>query len=114
MDFYKPRKLRFKAWNKESRLLMRLNSIECVKGELVKKDHILLQFTGWLDQQGEELYELDVVLMDGVKHVITWNEQNSGWCLKMLEGGRVVGSLEQQAAQRAVRMWSYFESEGNL
>jgi len=52
---YKPRKMMFKAWNKETRLLMRLNSIDCVKGELVKKDHILLQFTGLYDKQKEEI-----------------------------------------------------------
>jgi hypothetical protein len=111
MDFYKPRKLRFKAWNKESKLLMRLNSIECVKGELIKKDHILLQFTGLLDKQQEELYELDVVLIDSVQYVIAWNEEKNGWCLKQLPVGTPTLPLEQTIAQQSVRLWSFFESD---
>jgi len=113
MDFYKPRKLRFKAWNKESKLLMRLNSIDCIKGELVKRDHILLQFTGLLDKQEEELYELDVVLTDGDKYVITWNDQNNGWCLRLLPHGTKTIALEADVAQRSARLWSYFESQNN-
>ena len=53
----------FKAWNKETRLLMRLNSIDCNRGELVKKDHVLLQFTGLYDIQKEEIYEMDIFLI---------------------------------------------------
>ena len=113
MDFYKPRKLRFKAWNKESKLLMRLNSIDCVKGELIKHDHILLQFTGMLDKQDEELYELDVVLIDSDKYVITWNEQNNGWCLRELVDGTKVMPLDANVSQRSGRLWSYFESQKN-
>ncbi len=109
MDFYKPRKLRFKAWNKESKLLMRLNNIDCVKGELMKRDHILLQFTGLLDKQEEELYELDVVLIDSNKYVVTWNEQNNGWCPRELPDGTKAIPLEANVAQRAGRLWSYFE-----
>ena len=42
MNEFKPRKIKFKAWDTEHKLLMRLNSIDCNKGELVKKDHVLL------------------------------------------------------------------------
>ena len=92
---------------------MRLNNIDCVKGELMKRDHILLQFTGLLDKQEEELYELDVVLIDSNKYVVTWNEQNNGWCLRELPDGTKVIPLEANVAQRAGRLWSYFESQKN-
>jgi hypothetical protein len=79
MELYKPRKLTFKAWNKESRLLMRLDSISCAKGELFKKDHILLQFTGLVDNQVEEIYEMDIVLVDTRKFIVRWSDVHCGW-----------------------------------
>jgi hypothetical protein len=110
MEFYAPRKLKFKAWNQETKLLMRLNAIDCVKGELVKRNHILLQFTGMCDNQEEELYELDVVLLESEKFVIVWNSEHAGWFLKKLSnagwGDRLVG----ENSQKAVRLWNYFES----
>ena len=113
MDLYQPRKIKFKAWNKEARLLMRLNSIDCMKGELVKKNHILLQFTGLHDQQGEELYELDVVLLNGDQQLIFWNAEVNGWCLKKLTDTTVTQSLVKGLSDQCVRLWSYFESAQN-
>jgi hypothetical protein len=79
MEEFKPRKIKFKAWNRDTRLLMRLNSIECNKGELVKRDHILLQFTGLHDKEGEEIYDMDVVLIGYDKFLVFWNEEKNGW-----------------------------------
>lgn len=110
---YKPRKMMFKAWNKESKLLMRLNSIECKRGELIKKDHILLQFTGLCDKQEEEIYEMDVLLIGSDKYLVTWDTVRNGWQLVEL------GNLSQgqpfisSASAKATRLWNYFESEKN-
>jgi hypothetical protein len=115
MNFHSPRKLKFKAWNPQDRLLMRLNNIECVKGELVKKGHVLLQFTGLHDKQNEELYELDVILIGKDRYVIVWNAGTSGWAFQRLPATDT-GSLEPfvlSVAQDAMRLWSYFESAEN-
>jgi hypothetical protein len=108
-NFLQPRKLKFKAWNASAGLMMRLNAIDCVKGELVKKDHQLLQFTGLLDKQGKELYELDVVMIEGVRHCIVWDDQQSGWMLRNLSDDSMQ-SFHRSLTEKAIRLWNYLES----
>jgi hypothetical protein len=104
LDF-KPRKIKFKAWNTETRLLMRLNSIDCNKGELFKKDHILLQFTGLLDKEGEEVYDMDVLLISATKYVVFWD---GGWYYRALDTEARSPLLESDAGKMR-RFSSYFE-----
>jgi hypothetical protein len=109
MEFV-PRKLLFKAWNRETGLLMRLNSIECVKGELFRKDHILLQFTGLYDKQSEEIYEMDMVLIGGQKFVVCWDPVQSGWGLSAFPDTGVRRPFLKQSSESAIRICNYFES----
>ena len=111
MKFLTPRKLIFKAWNKETKLLMRLNSIDCRKGELFKEDHVLLQFTGLFDQHQDEIYEMDVVLINGEKYVVIWDTERNGWNMRKLNNVSDAEPLLKQNSVHATRLWSYFESE---
>ena len=113
MDSYSPRKLKFKAWNQEAQLLMRLNNIDCVKGELLKKGHILLQFTGLCDHQQEELYDLDVVLIGTERYVVVWNDEMNGWFLRGITNAQFAEPLRKDLAQSSTRLWSYWESMKN-
>lgn len=106
---FKKRKIKFKAWDQESRLLMRLNSIECNKGELVKKDHILLQFTGLYDKEGEEIYEMDVLLVSLDKFVVFWNESQNGWFYSPLTDPNARTPFLINDSERMKRFCSYFE-----
>ena len=108
-----PRKFKFKAWNKDARLLMKLSSIECMKGELFKRDHILLQFTGHRDKHEEEIYEMDVVMMRSEKLVVTWDEESNGWFLIDFETEAKIQRFSKEVAEKTVRLCSYFESDKN-
>ena len=109
---FKPRQIKFKAWDTESRLLMRLNSIECSKGELVKKNHILLQFTGMLDSGGEEIYDRDVLLIHYTQYVVFWDDEKSGWFYSPLEKAAEQEPFLSSVAAKMKRFCSFFELQG--
>src|SRR5688572_2641452 len=111
MEFYTSRKIVFKAWNKETRLLMRLNSIDCKKGELFKKDHVLLQFTGLHDMQNEEIFEMDIMLIKGEKFLVQWDVGRNGWSLAKLNDTKSTEPFLKETSGKGARLWSYFESE---
>lgn len=108
-----PRKFKFKAWNKDARLIMKLSSIDCLKGELFKRDHVLLQFTGYYDKQDEEIYEMDIVLMSSEKFVVTWDNESNGWFLIDLQTEVKIQRYVKEIAEKSVRLCSYFESDQN-
>ena len=111
MEFFTPRKLIFKAWNKETKLLMRLNSIDCKKGELFKKDHILLQFTGLYDKQEDEIFEMDVMLIGSEKFLVVWDASRSGWNLARLDNRNKAEPFLKENSGKTVRLCSFFEAE---
>lgn len=108
MDF-KKRKIKFKAWDQEHRLLMRLNSIECNKGELFKENHVLLQYTGLHDKDGEEIYEMDVLLIAMEKWVVFWSESKNGWYYSPLSNPGTQLPFPDNAAVSLKRFCSFFE-----
>ena len=91
---------------------MRLNSIECQKGELIKKDHILLQFTGLYDKEGEEIYDRDVLLIHYEKFIVFWNEEKNGWFYDAIEKPGTAEPFLVNSAEKMKRFCSYFELQG--
>jgi hypothetical protein len=90
---------------------MRLNSIDCKRGELVKKDHILLQFTGLCDKQDEEIYEMDVLLIGSDKFLVMWDTGRNGWQLVELGNVSQGQPFIPSISAKATRLWNYFESD---
>ncbi|MBX2969828.1 MAG: hypothetical protein KF803_10700 [Cyclobacteriaceae bacterium] len=113
MKEFQPRTFKFKAWNREARLLMKLGSIDCVKGELFKRDHILLQYTGLVDKHEEEIYEMDILLKKDQKFLVRWHDSFNGWYIVNYPGKDSFVPLHKEDAQVMKRLCNFFESEEN-
>ncbi len=88
---------------------MRLNSIDCNKGELFRKDHILLQFTGLLDKEQEEIYDMDVLLIYSEKFLVFWNPEKNGWFFSPMDVPEQGEPFLHTHAIGMKRLGSYFE-----
>ncbi|HNH60888.1 MAG TPA: YopX family protein, partial [Cyclobacteriaceae bacterium] len=69
-----------------------------------------LQFTGLTDKNEEELYEMDIVLVQSEKFVIVWDDQSNGWFLTNLKTEKRSDNFSKELAARTIRLCSYFES----
>ena len=112
MEGFKHRNIKFKAWNTETHLLMRLNSIECNKGELFKTNHILLQFTGLVDQDGEEIYDMDVLLLGYDKFLVFWDADKNGWYYSPLLRRDLQEAFVAGVPEKMRRFCNHFELQG--
>lgn len=111
-ELYRKRRIVYKAWNYIDKLFVRPDLIPCKRGELHLEGHILLQFTGLYDQQHEEIYEMDLVLLDKAKYVVVWDDV-SGWKLITELQTGFESRFSGPEAGRSKRLCSYFESGGN-
>lgn len=111
MKEFQPRKFKFKAFNMETKMLMKLSSIDCMKGELYKKEHILLQFTGLTDKIDQEIYEMDILLMSDQKFLVRWNDETNGWYVVNYPAQNSFQPLVKEMALDMKRLCSFFESK---
>ena len=101
-------RFKFKAWDKKNKLLIRPGQINLVKGELSIPNCILLQYTGFTDMMGTEIYEEDILLIGEVKYRAYWDDNELTW---MYEKGSVTKRLNQKFTETTVRGYNANERE---
>lgn len=109
MTDFPSRKIKFKAWHTDTRLLMRLSSVELGKGDQVRNNTVLLQFTGLTDKDGTEIYEMDVLLIDYDKYLVFWNAERNGWFYSPLLKREAQQPFLAAVASTMKRFSSWFE-----
>jgi len=80
------REIKFRAWDKENKVMMDWEDIKYIDLDTLQKSSILMQYTGLKDKNSKEIYEGDIVHVEAVaygrnmKAVVIW--KNGGFMLK--------------------------------
>lgn len=109
--------LKIKAWNKELNLMTRIDKIDCKRGKLYKKGHILFLFTGTHDKNDIEIYDGDILLYHKNKYAVSWDDNQGHWVRTLVSGAdKIAIWLSQEDAKKSLRLCHSLESsnEGDL
>ena len=99
-------RFKFKAWNKNKKLLTRPGTVLFNKGELVIPDCVILQYTGFTDLMEQEIYEDDILLIGKAKYHVFWDENEVTWKYKV---GSKQYNLKQEFTVTTVKGYNAYE-----
>ena len=87
------REIKFRAWDKT---LNKMIQNITWKGDSQSDRYSVMQYTGLKDKNGKEIYEGDILSIDGIGRIpVKWNEEELRWSpfIAKKTGFKIIGNI---------------------
>ena len=116
--------LKFKAFNKITKKVYRSGTLsfsterhsfilftEMKEVGDYKDDSVeIMQYIGQKDSQNKDLYQRDIVELDGKRYIIVWDNNRGGWSITDVERRMLVKSFGRSEANQCTLIGNEFET----
>ena len=120
--------LKFKAFNKVTKKIYRSGTLSFSTerhsfilftdkkevGDYKDEDVEIMQYIGQKDSANEELYQRDIIELDGKRFVIVWDNNRGGWAITDIERRVMMKSFGRSDANISRRIGNEFETPNLL
>jgi hypothetical protein len=120
--------LKFKAFNKVTKKIYRSGTLSFSTerhsfilftdkkevGDYKDEDVEIMQYIGQKDSANEELYQRDIIELDGKRFVIVWDNNRGGWAITDIERRVMMKSFGRSDANISLRVGNEFETPNLL
>jgi len=120
--------LKFKAFNKITKKVYRSGTLSFSTdrhsfimfsdkkdvGDYKDQEVEIMQFIGQMDKANDELYQRDIIEIEGKRYIIVWDNNRGGWSITDVERRVVMKSFGRSEANNSKLIGNEFENPNLL